>query len=82
MWVTENPSSPGGVKEKELQPPLAGGAVRFQGTIPLLSGGEIQDRTTLTPMADGRVHQVIEVSRDGRNWQSTFDAMYVKHKAG
>jgi hypothetical protein len=35
------------------------------------------DRTTLTPLAGGRVHQVIEISRDGgKNWETVFDAEY------
>jgi hypothetical protein len=37
----------------------------------------VQDRTTLTPLAGGRVHQLIEWSNDGgRTWQIEFEAWY------
>jgi hypothetical protein len=39
----------------------------------------VLDRTTLTPLADGRVRQVIERSSDGgTTWTTGFDAMYVR----
>ena len=81
VWVTENATQLGGVKEKrwvalddgEAEP----GAVRFQGALPLPAGGTLLDRTTLTPRADGTVRQHIEISRDGgTTWQTTFDAVY------
>lgn len=79
VWVTERAGSVGGLKEKVLVERLEGGALRFQGEIPLPSGGSYLDRTTLTPLPDGRVWQLIEVSRDrGRTWQTTFDAEYVR----
>ena len=54
------------------------GGVRFQGDITMKSGRTYLDRTTLTPLAGGRVQQVIEVSRDGGGtWKITFDAVYV-----
>ena len=46
--------------------------------IPLAGGGTYLDRTTLTPLADGRVHQRIEVSGDGVAWRTVFDAIYVR----
>jgi hypothetical protein len=52
--------------------------VRFQGAIPLPGGGQYLDRTTLTPLEDGAVRQVIEVSRDGESWRTVFDAVYVR----
>jgi len=79
VWVTAQAGSPGGLKEKVLVERLPGGALRFQGEIPLAGGGAYLDRTTLTPLPDGRVWQLIEVSRDrGRTWQTTFDAEYVR----
>jgi hypothetical protein len=42
-----------------------------------LDGGSHLDRTTLTPLPGGRVHQVIEISRDaGKTWEIAFDAEY------
>lgn len=84
VWVTENATQAGGVKEKTWVP-LDGtgapgapdGAVRFQGEVPLPAGGSVLDRTTLTPLAGGSVRQHIEISRDGgATWQTTFDAVY------
>jgi hypothetical protein len=41
----------------------------------------VLDRTTLTPLSDGRVRQVIEISRDhGTTWQTGFDAYYTHPK--
>jgi hypothetical protein len=77
VWVTPMALVPGGLKEKHLiaQGP---GMVRFQGEIIGPRGGLILDRTTLTKMKDGRVRQVIEISRDGgTTWRVNFDAIYV-----
>jgi len=53
------------------------GGVRFQGSIPHLDGKSHLDRTTLTPLPGGRVHQVIEISRNaGKTWETVFDAEY------
>ncbi len=77
VWVTQDATRPGGLKEKELVETLENGAVRFQGEIHLPGGGMYLDRTTLTPNPDGTVRQVIEVSRDGgTSWEVTFDARY------
>jgi hypothetical protein len=76
VWVTANATRRGGVKEKRLIAVFPDGGVRFQGEIPLPGGGTYLDRTTLTPLSGGRVRQVIEVSRDGASWQTTFDAVY------
>lgn len=79
VWVTEQAGAPGGLKEKMLVERLPGGALRFQGEIAVRAGGSYLDRTTLTPLPDGRVWQLIEISRDrGRTWQTTFDAEYVR----
>jgi hypothetical protein len=78
VWVTDQATRPGGVKEKRLVKDHAGG-VRFQGAIPLPGGGTYLDRTTLTANADGSVRQLIEISKDdGRTWTTAFDARYVK----
>ena len=76
VWVTESAMSTGGVKEKTLVLELEDGGIRFQGEIPLPDGRSYLDRTTLTPLPDGTVRQVIEVSRDGAEWRTTFDAIY------
>jgi hypothetical protein len=69
VWVTDG----GNVKEKQLLPEFAGPGVRFQGTIRKKDGGTYLDRTTLTPLANGDVRQVIELSFDGGK---TWDAKY------
>lgn len=78
VWVTEDATRSGGLKEKTLVELLPDGGVRFQGEIPRAGGGVYLDRTTLTPAADGSVRQVIEVSEDGDAWRVTFDARYVR----
>ncbi len=83
VWVTDRATARGGVKEKRLIERLEGGAVRFQGEIPVAGGGRYLDRTTLTPLDDGRVRQLIEISHDdGERWEVTFDAVYVRSDAG
>ena len=60
VWVTDA----GPIKEKQLIEEMKDGGVRFQGEILHPDGKSHLDRTTLTPLAGGRVHQVIEISRD------------------
>ena len=73
VWVTDA----GPIKEKQLIEELQDGGVRFQGEIPHPDGKSHRDRTTLTPLPGGRVHQVIEISRDtGKTWETVFDAEY------
>jgi hypothetical protein len=75
VWVTDE----GQVKEKSLMRAYRGPGVRFQGRLPRKQGGTYLDRTTLTPLLDGRVQQVIEVSFDGglrwdpkRRWEGIY----------
>ncbi|MDB4908813.1 MAG: tetratricopeptide repeat protein [Gemmatimonadetes bacterium] len=78
VWVTTRATQLGGLKEKSLIARFPDGGTRFQGEL-LSPRGVILDRTTLTPMPDGRVHQVIEISVDGgRTWIVNFDAIYVR----
>ncbi|MCH8287001.1 hypothetical protein IIB79_10830 [candidate division KSB1 bacterium] len=71
----------GGTKEKTLIEELDNGAVVFQGEIMNPNGTSYLDRTTLTPLPDGRVHHVIETSRDdGKTWTVGFEAFYVRKK--
>lgn len=78
VWVTEQATAPGGVKEKTLIERFDHGGVRFQGEIALPDGRTYLDRTTLMPLDGGRVRQRIEVSTDGgQSWRTTFDAVYV-----
>lgn len=73
VWVTDA----GPIKEKALIEELKDGGVRFQGEILHHDGKSHLDRTTLTPLPGGRVHQVIEISRDaGKTWETVFDAEY------
>jgi hypothetical protein len=77
VWVTSVATVPGGLKEKTLLPPRGDGALQFQGVVQLADGRRFLDRTTLTPLPDGRVRQVIEISADsGATWQARFDAVY------
>lgn len=79
IWMTDRATALGGTKEKRLIAVFEDGGTRFQGELPLPDGGTLLDRTTLTPLADGRVRQVIEVSRDGgTSWRTTFDAFYAR----
>lgn len=79
VWVTQNATARGGLKEKQLIEERDDGGLRFQGEIPLDGGGSYLDRTTLTPLPDGRVRQVIEWSTDGgATWNTAFDAFYVR----
>jgi Protein of unknown function (DUF1579) len=74
VWVTTE----GGWKEKaQIEAPK--GSLRFQGKLPR-QGGVVLDRTTLTPLADGRVRQVIEQSKDdGATW-TKWEGLYSRRK--
>jgi len=77
IWVTPDTSRPGGLKHKVQIASYADGGTRFQGNLALPDGRIVIDRTTLTPLGDGRVHQLIELSKDGgANWAVGFDAIY------
>jgi hypothetical protein len=77
VWVTQNATVTGGVKEKTLVERPGEGAVRFQGRIRQPDGTSYLDRTTLTPLPDGTVRQVIELSNDeGETWRSVWDSIY------
>ncbi len=81
VWVTGQATGQGGVKEKQLIERLEDGGVRFQGEIPISASRSYLDRTTLTPLEDGSVRQLIEISRDGgATWEATFDASYVQRE--
>jgi hypothetical protein len=84
LWVTDRATARGGLKEKFLIARFPDGGVRFQGRLPGLPGSSIiLDRTTLTPLQDGTVHQLIEISRDGGStWTMTFDAIYARVRRG
>lgn len=81
VWVTPAAMLPGGYKEKRLVARLPGGGVRFQGEI-VGNTSVVLDRTSLMPMPQGKVRQVIEISRNGgTTWETTFDAIYIPVKA-
>jgi hypothetical protein len=77
-WVTDDSSAPGGIKAKVLRA-RAASMTTFQGEIEGQSGAVYYDRTILTAQPRGRVHQEIQVSRDGVAWRTGFDAVYVPH---
>ncbi|MFL6759300.1 hypothetical protein [Sphingomonas sp.] len=77
-WVTNNSAVPGGIKVKVVRA-HAPASTTFQGEIEGKSGAVYYDRTILTALPGGRVHQEIQVSRDGVAWRTGFDAIYVPH---
>jgi len=77
-WVTNNSAMPGGIKLKVLRA-RGTGTTMFQGEIEGKTGAVYYDRTILTALPGGRVHQEIQVSRDGIAWRTGFDAIYVPH---
>lgn len=77
IWVSQWAMTPGGVKEKVMVTDPPAGSVRFQGVIRHPDAGSWLDRTTLTPLENGTVRQLIEISQDnGATWNPTFDAIY------
>lgn len=80
IWLTDDSIRIGGLKYKTLVGTYANGGVRFQGLLPEPAGKDpLLDRTTLAPNADGTVHQLIELSRDGgATWKPSFDAIYAR----
>jgi hypothetical protein len=77
-WITNNSAQPGGIKVKVLRA-HAPTSTTFQGEIEGKSGAVYYDRTILTGLPRGRVHQEIQMSRDGVTWRTGFDAIYVPH---
>ena len=77
-WVTGDSGQPGGIKVKVLRA-HSPASTTFQGEIEGKSGAVYYDRTILTALPAGRVHQEIQVSRDGVAWRTGFDAIYVPH---
>lgn len=75
VWVTGDTSVAGGIKQKRLVA-YAAGTVTFQGDLVGPNGAAYFDRTILTRRPDGSVQQQIQVSTDGVNWRTTFDAIY------
>lgn len=63
-----------------LEGELAGGRMVLASPAPRTTPrGPVLDRITWTPMPDGRVRQVWEVSADeGANWQQLFEGLYTR----
>jgi hypothetical protein len=60
-----------------LEGGLEEGAMVLRAEFPGRNGGTQQHRITYTPLADGRVRQLWEVSADGgQTWQASFDGYY------
>jgi hypothetical protein len=79
-WVTDRATGIGGLKYKSLVARYPNGGTRFEGVLPAPPGHRpVLDRTTLTPLHDGTVRQVIEISTDGGStWTNEFDAIYTR----
>ena len=79
LWVEDDTRALGGIKEKLMVSAPGAAVVRFQGTLFTPANAVVLDRTTLEPLADGRVRQTIEISKDGgANWHIAFDAFYIR----
>lgn len=77
LWVTDV----GRFKEKRHILTFGDGGVRFQGTVRDAEGRPVLDRTTLTPLARGRVRQIIEQSKDdGETRVAVFDSVYTARR--
>jgi hypothetical protein len=74
-WVTPDTSVSGGIKYKVLRAHTPT-STTFQGELEGGNGAVYYDRTILTALPDHTVHQEIQVSRDGVNWRTMFDAIY------
>jgi hypothetical protein len=71
IWVSDE----GPTKERQSLPGSA--TLQFLGEVRELAGGSHLDRSTVTPQPDGRIHQLIEISRDGgKTWKTSFDGEY------
>ena len=82
QWVQVWVGDGGATKQRRLLERLHDGSVRFQGEVAQMNGGSHLDRSTVTSLPNGRVHQVIEISRDGgKSWQPSFDAEYRRSNA-
>ncbi|MFT3896353.1 MAG: hypothetical protein QM719_01415 [Thermomonas sp.] len=77
-WVTARTDFPGGLKSKVLRAHTPT-STTFQGELETRAGVVFYDRTILTAQADGHVRQQIQTSRDGVEWKTGFDAIYVAH---
>jgi len=61
---------------------FTGGAMRFDGITFGPNGQETKLRMTFTPLAEGKVRQLMEQSTDGgKTWSVAFDGIYVKKKS-
>jgi hypothetical protein len=79
VWI----SDAGLAKERLSIEDGPGGALRFLGEVLQLDGRSYLDRSTVTPVHDGRVHQVIDISRDrGSTWRTVFDGEYRRRPPG
>jgi len=77
IWVSDQ----GFTKERLQVEAPEKGSVRFLGEIVTRDGKKILDRSTLKPVSADRVHQRIELSRDGgKTWEVDWDADYVRQK--
>jgi len=76
QWVQIWMGDGGATKQRRLLERLHDGGVRFHGEVAQMDGGSHLDRSTVTPLPNGRVHQVIETSKDGKTWIARFDAEY------
>jgi hypothetical protein len=73
VWI----SDAGSTKQRRSIDDGTEGSVRFLGEVLQLDGASHLDRSTVTPLKNGRVRQVIEISRDGGStWRRAFEGEY------
>ena len=78
VWI----SDAGPTKERRSIDDGPAGSLRFLGEVLQLDGRSYLDRSTVTPTKDGRVRQVIEMSRDrGATWRTVFEGEYRRRPA-
>lgn len=59
---------------------LVDGSMVLSGERPGADGATVSDRITWTPNEDGSVRQHWETSRNGQDWATVFDGLYVRTK--
>ncbi|MHC5209323.1 MAG: tetratricopeptide repeat protein [Planctomycetota bacterium] len=73
VWVSQ------GGNVLQMAGTFTDGAMRFEGATMYKNGATVKHRTTLKPLADGRVRQTIQESRDGGStWTVGFDGYYAR----
>src|SRR6185369_8880831 len=77
VWASDD----GRMKERVQVEAPEKGTVRLLGEVVRKDGTKVLDRSTLKPLSADRVHQLLELSRDGgKTWEVSWDVVYVRQK--